>query len=378
MSRPSSGYGADDSSRPRPSYGYSGPDGHPGSADPALPGDGGGPDATEEQYGQVRRPPEGGPGPGSGGADDGYGSASGAYGASSPEDVPVCPRHPDRVAYVRCQRCHRPACPECQRPAAVGILCVDCARDIERQQRQSAPRTAMGGRTSTERPVVTIAIIAVCVVLYLGQMLGGGAVDQLLTFAPFRALAMPWTFITSGFLHASLPHILLNMMALWFIGPHLERTMGRWRFASVYLVSVLAGHVAVLLMAGPMSPVWFGGTVGASGGIFGLFGSLFVVNRRMGLQSGQVLVLIALNLVITFLYPHISWQGHLGGLVLGTATTALLFATRPRASAGADRAALARRSALIHAGVIACSVLLCLLLVVVKVAVAPAGAFGIL
>src|SRR5690625_6017352 len=43
-------------------------------------------------------------------------------------EQPVCPRHPDRVTYVRCQRCNRPVCTDCQRPSQVGVLCVDCVR----------------------------------------------------------------------------------------------------------------------------------------------------------------------------------------------------------------------------------------------------------
>lgn len=306
--------------------------------------------------------------------------ASASYGTAgtASDDEPVCPRHLDRVAYVRCQRCHRPACPECQRPAAVGVLCVDCAREMERQQRQTAPRTTMGGRASASQPVVTYTVMALCIVLFLGEMVARGPIDQLLMFAPFRALAMPWTFITSGFLHASITHIAFNMYALWVVGQYLERAMGRGRFLGVYLVSIIAGHTAVLLLTDPSSTSWISGTVGASGGIFGLFGSMFVLNRRMGAESGQVLVLIAINLAITFIVPGISWQGHLGGLIVGTATTAALFATRPKASAGSDRAALARRSALIHAGVIAGALLLCAILVGIKVAAAPAGAFGTL
>lgn len=302
--------------------------------------------------------------------------AGSEYGVADPTPASVCPRHPDRVAYVRCQRCDRPACPECQRPAAVGVLCVDCAREMERQQRQTAPRTTLGGATSSGRPLVTYTIIGLCVLAYLGQTVAPGVVENLLMFAPFRALAMPWTFLTSGFLHGSLMHLAFNMYALWVVGQYLERAMGPWRYLAVYLVSILAGHTAVLLLTDPMTTSWVGGTVGASGGVFGLFGSMFVINRRMGAESGQIIVLIVLNLLITFMVPGISWQGHLGGLIVGTATTAALFATRPKASPGADRVALARRSALMHAGVIAGAVLLCLGLVAVRAMTVPTGALA--
>lgn len=380
MSRPTYGYGADDPApHDRPAYddGYDdGQAGDDGREQPLAGGAAGAPSAgsgaVSETYGQVPRSAPGG----------GYGApaasspTAGEDGTPAADAPPVCPRHPDRVAYVRCQRCHRPACPECQRPAAVGILCVDCVRDLEREQRQSSPRTAMGGPTGTDRPIVTLTIIVLCVVGFLLQQAGGTLAGRYLMFAPYRALAMPWTFLTSGFLHGGVAHIVLNMYALWAVGQYLERTMGRWRYLAVYLVSIIAGHTAVLLLTSPVSQGWFSGTVGASAGIFGLFGSLFVVNRRLGAQSRQVLALIGINLVITFLFPYISWQGHIGGLVIGTATTALLFATRPRATASSDRVALARRSAAIHAGVIAAAVLVCAALVMLKVLLAPAGAFA--
>src|SRR5690625_6057765 len=94
---------------------------------------------------------------------------------------------------------------------------------------------------------------------------------QLLMFVPFRAVAMPWTFLTSGFLHGGLLHLALNMYALWIVGQYLERSMGHARFAGVYFASLLAGHTAVYLFADPASDAWISGTVGASGGVFGLF-----------------------------------------------------------------------------------------------------------
>src|SRR5690606_41244878 len=81
--------------------------------------------------------------------------------------APVCPRHPDRVSYVSCQRCERPTCPECQRPAAVGIQCVDCVKEQARTVRR--PTSRFGAPTRTGRPLVTITLIAICVLVYIGQ-----------------------------------------------------------------------------------------------------------------------------------------------------------------------------------------------------------------
>ena len=90
------------------------------------------------------------------------------------------------------------------------------------------------------------------------------------------------------------------------------------------------------------------------------------VNRHLGGRTAQIAVLIILNLVITFTVPNISWQGHLGGLVIGAAVTYGMFALRPKITPGADRQALARRSALLHTGVVVAAVLLCLVLIAVK------------
>ena len=283
-----------------------------------------------------------------------------------PQGQPVCPRHPDRVSYVRCKRCDRPACPDCQRPTPVGVLCTDCEREVSRQQASTRPRNAMGGRMGQSTPYVTYTLIALNVLAFVGQTLAPQIVEQLGIFAPFRALAMPWTFLTAGFLHGGIMHLALNMYALWAMGQFLERSLGPARFAAIYFVSMLGGHTAVYVLADPMGYSWLTGTVGASGGVFGLFAAAFIVNRRMGGQVAQIGVLIALNLVITFTVPNISWQGHLGGLLLGAALTAGMFALRPKASPGADRQALARRSALVHSGVVAAAAVLCVALIVAK------------
>lgn len=244
--------------------------------------------------------------------------------------VPVCPRHPDRVSYVRCQRCERPVCAECQRPAAVGVHCVDCVRDAAR----AAPvhRTIFGAVVRRGPPVVTYTLIGLCLASYVLQWVLGWSWTGLLAFQPAAATVEPWRFVTAAFVHSTqgylaLTHIGFNMYVLWLLGRELEVALGRWRLAALFLVSVVGGHVAVMLLAGPDD--WWRVVVGASGGVFGLFGALVVVLRRMGRSPRAVLAIIAINAVIGFVVPNIAWQAHLGGLLVGAALGAA-FAYAPK------------------------------------------------
>ena len=69
--------------------------------------------------------------------------------------------------------------------------------------------------------------------------------------APVRLVAEPWTLITSMFLHApnSLLHILFNMIALYSVGPVLERMIGHWRFLGLYVISGLGGSLGLMVWA---------------------------------------------------------------------------------------------------------------------------------
>jgi membrane associated rhomboid family serine protease len=246
---------------------------------------------------------------------------------------PVCPRHPDRVSYVRCQRCERPVCPECQRPAAVGVQCVDCVKEGSRQVRTG--RTVFGGAVAQDgRPLVTQVIIGLNVLVYLAQRVDSEVTIRFL-YAPVTTVAEPWRLLTVAFLHSpgNLFHILFNMLALWLTGPYLETLFGRARFIALYLLSAFGGSVAILLLADPQDQSeWFGGTVGASGAVFGLFAALFVVQRKLRLDTAGILVMIGINAVIGFIPGYnISWEGHLGGLVAGfLAAVVLAYAPRER------------------------------------------------
>lgn len=242
---------------------------------------------------------------------------SSAFPAQGPTTgAPVCPRHPDRVSYVSCQRCGRPTCPDCQRSAAVGVQCVDCVRESSK----SVPsrKTIFGGVARSGRPVVTITMMAVCVVAFaLDWAIPKDFVFQNFAYAPFLTETEPWRMVSSAFLHSkNIMHIAFNMYALWILGNALEPAFGRARFLAVYLVSALAGSVGVLLIA-PIDTV----VVGASGAVFGLFGALFVVQKKRGGDLRQIIVLLLINAAIGFIVPNIAWQAHLGGLIAGVLCT---------------------------------------------------------
>jgi membrane associated rhomboid family serine protease len=275
--------------------------------------------------------------------------------------VPVCPRHPGREAYVRCQRCERPVCPECQRPAAVGVQCVDCVREGARSVRTA--RTALGGRVGDGRPVVTQTLIGLNVVAFALQWLVGRTFTNQLLFFPPTALSEPWRFLTSAFVHSpsSVFHILFNMYALWLVGPYLESLLGRLRYVALYLLCAFGGSVGYFVLANPTGASWGTAVVGASGAVFGLFGAFVAVNRRLGRDISGIAVVIGLNFALGFVLNGIAWQGHLGGLVTGLLAGAAL-----------AWAPAARRRTLHPAALAGVGVLL-LVLVAAKVATVPAG-----
>ena len=238
-----------------------------------------------------------------------------------------CYRHPDRQSFILCQRCGRTICAECQTQAAVGVHCPECVRDARARAPKRKPAIVTALRRSSDRPVVTYAIMAVTVLVYVAQFLSGGYVYNQFGYAPVYTSFEPWRMITSAFLHSpsSILHIVFNMYSLFIFGPMLESLVGRIRFLALYLLAGFGGSVAVLLLGSPDVTV-----LGASGAIFGLFGAYFLIARRLGGNSTQLLVLIVLNLALGFIVTGISWQAHVGGLAVGLAIAFIYLQTRRR------------------------------------------------
>ena len=172
--------------------------------------------------------------------------------------------------------------------------------------------------------MVTQALIAINVLVFLAETAagaplggsgGGGTIwYHGVLYGPLISQNHEyWRIVTSGFLHAGVFHILVNMLSLYFVGSVLEPAIGSINFAATYFVSLLAGSFGALLFE-PRAP-----TVGASGAIFGIFGALIVVAYHRGIpiwQSGLGFVLV-LNLLFSVTFSGISIGGHLGGLIAG-------------------------------------------------------------
>lgn len=214
--------------------------------------------------------------------------------------------------------------------AAVGFQCPECVAE----GRASTPDVvSVLGTKPAERPLVTMTLIALNVLAYLAQLTSG--TDPLSGLDKIAAQYGMWPtgialddqyyrLVTAMFLHGSFLHIGFNMLVLWTLGPQLERILGHLRYTVLYLVAGLGGSVASFWFS---SPGIVG--VGASGAIFGLMGAYVVVGKKLRADIGQVLGLIAINVVIGFVAGGIDWRAHLGGLATGAAVAAV-FAFLPR------------------------------------------------
>jgi len=237
--------------------------------------------------------------------------------------------------------------------ASVGFQCPDDVRQGQRGGR--AARTSLGGRITADTSRVTMTLVGLDVLVFLVQQARPDLVGRFGELALAQdggqligvAQGQWYRLLTSAFLHAGLFHLLTNMFALITVGPQLEAALGRWRFLALYVLAALGGST----LSYAVSPPYVLG-VGASGAIFGLFGAFYVILRRAGAETRQVLGLIAINLVITFAVPIIDWRAHVGGLVTG----AVLAAGFAYAPPGPRRAAVQVGTCLAVAAVLALAV----------------------
>ena len=177
--------------------------------------------------------------------------------------------------------------------------------------------------------VVTYFLMAFCVfVFFISFVVGKGNLDAytLYKLGAVSSTAIKsgeiWRLLTGTFLHAGLIHLLVNIYSLCIIGVQLENFVGKKKFLVIYLVSAISGSLMSSLFTTSIS-------VGASGAIFGLLGSMLYFGYHYRLYLGnvlkaQIIPIILLNLFIGFTLPGIDNAAHIGGLIGGYLTTMAL------------------------------------------------------
>ncbi|MCM3586336.1 rhomboid family intramembrane serine protease [Mesobacillus maritimus] len=178
------------------------------------------------------------------------------------------------------------------------------------------------------KPLLTYFFIIVQVIIFALMELQGGS-TQTSTLIQFGAKFNPliiegewWRFLTPMFLHIGFLHLLMNSMALYYLGPLVERIYGNIRFLFIYIFAGFAGVLGSFIFSTNLS-------AGASGAIFGCFGALLyfgVVFPRLFFRTlgVNILIVLAINLMFGFTVPGIDNAGHIGGLIGGFAAAGIL------------------------------------------------------
>jgi membrane associated rhomboid family serine protease len=171
----------------------------------------------------------------------------------------------------------------------------------------------------------TYSLIAVICGAYLVQLLIPSIQQQL--FLPnidYLITTNQWyRLFTVALTHGGLLHLGFNMYALLVLGNPIEEAYGKNKFLIVFFASLLAGSVTSAYFASIYSA-----SVGASGAVFGLFGAMVVVGKRIGADIRSIVVIIGLNFVFGFALGGVDWRAHLGGLVGGYVTSLIVLKNR--------------------------------------------------
>ena len=160
----------------------------------------------------------------------------------------------------------------------------------------------------------TYLLIAVICGAYLVQLLIPSLQQQLfLPSIDYLSATNQWyRLITVALTHGGLLHLGFNMYALLVLGNPIEEAFGKNKFLIIFFVSLLAGSITSSYFASIYSA-----SVGASGAVFGLFGAMIVVGKRIGADIRSTVVIIALNFIFGFALGGVDWRAHLGGLIGG-------------------------------------------------------------
>jgi rhomboid protease GluP len=170
------------------------------------------------------------------------------------------------------------------------------------------------------RPFFTYILVALIVAVFIIVEKGDSTnINNLIDYgAKFNPLIMQgeWTrFIKPIFLHIGIFHLIMNSIALYFLGLDVEKVYGKFRFLVIFFISGIFGVLSSFIFSTGVS-------AGASGAIFGLIGALFYFSQRHSkiLRKSyklNIIGLIIINIAFGFTAEGIDQAAHIGGLIGG-------------------------------------------------------------
>jgi membrane associated rhomboid family serine protease len=191
----------------------------------------------------------------------------------------------------------------------------------------------------SQHPLHTELIVAILVVVFLAQ---STAVTESVASAGLVKADVrngeAWRLLTGSLLHGGGLHLGMNGIALWSLGPLVEAHSRRAFLPLLFLISALCGSIASLLLLPDAT------SVGASGGILGMAGYLFVLGYRrrralprryMQRLGGGILATAVLGLVG---HAWVDNATHLGGFLAGMLLAIAFPAPPPGEREGKGRA----------------------------------------
>lgn len=176
-----------------------------------------------------------------------------------------------------------------------------------------------------KKPVITPILIILNILIYVLPILIGeyeSVINDFSVYGPLIRLGEYYRLLTGVFLHGNLFHLLFNCYAIWIIGSQIESFMGKTKYLIIYLFSGIMGSLFSITFSNYAS-------IGASGAVFGLLGSMLYFGYHYRIYLGnvirsQIIPLIIFNLAFGFIISGIDNFAHIGGLVGGTLITVAL------------------------------------------------------
>lgn len=176
----------------------------------------------------------------------------------------------------------------------------------------------------------TYILIGINVTIYILTSIVGGnwlvtGEDVLVQWGQYNLLVFNgfyYQLFTSIFIHASIVHIVGNMLFLLIFGLRGEEMFSLPEYLGIYVVGGLAGNILSLALGPNLL------SVGASGAIFSLFGACIIYSRRSVRQSILGALVYAFFLFFINTGEGVNVLAHLGGLAFGLLIGYFIASTR--------------------------------------------------